>query len=85
MYALTRHVDALPSYAMGWDAVLSVNEFSDLNNPGFFNPAKEQEHAQKTGIVYAEVAQEQAKVREADLMIFQFPVWWFSMPAILKG
>jgi len=72
-------------YAMGWDAVLGVNEFSDLNNPGFFNPAKEQEHAQKTGTICAEVAQEQAKVREADLMIFQFPVWWFSMPAILKG
>lgn len=21
----------------------------------------------------------------ADLVIFQFPIWWFSMPAILKG
>lgn len=72
-------------YAMGWDAVLRINEFSDLDNPGFFNPAKEQAHAQTTGTVCAEVAREQAKVREADLVIFQFPVWWFSMPAILKG
>lgn len=72
-------------YAMGWDAALSVNEFSDQANPDFFNPAAEQEHAQKTGVVCVEVAREQEKLREADLVIFQFPVWWFSMPAILKG
>ncbi|MCX2708195.1 MULTISPECIES: NAD(P)H-dependent oxidoreductase [Pseudomonas] len=72
-------------YAMGWESVLSVNEFSELNDSGFFNPAKEQEHAQQTGTICFEVAQEQAKVRDVDLVIFQFPVWWFSMPAILKG
>ena len=28
---------------------------------------------------------DQGGVAGADLMIFQFPIWWFSMPAILKG
>ncbi len=25
------------------------------------------------------------KVRRADLLLFQFPLWWYSMPAIMKG
>lgn len=25
------------------------------------------------------------KVVEADVLIFNFPLWWFGMPAILKG
>ena len=28
---------------------------------------------------------EQAKLRQADAIVFQFPIWWFSFPAILKG
>lgn len=25
------------------------------------------------------------KVRRADLLLFQFPLWWYTMPAIMKG
>lgn len=25
------------------------------------------------------------KVRQADLLLFQFPEWWYGMPAIMKG
>lgn len=32
-----------------------------------------------------EVLREQEKLRWADAVIFQFPLWWFSMPAIMKG
>ncbi|MFH8567518.1 NAD(P)H-dependent oxidoreductase [Streptomyces sp. NPDC017993] len=45
----------------------------------------EQEHQYDTGTYPPDVAAEQAKVVRCDLMIFQFPIWWFSMPAILKG
>ena len=31
--------------------------------------------------VYAE----QQKVLRSDLIIFQYPMWWFGMPAIWKG
>jgi NAD(P)H dehydrogenase (quinone) len=31
------------------------------------------------------VIAEQEKVCAADAVIFQFPLWWFGMPAILKG
>src|SRR5699024_5835126 len=33
----------------------------------------------------ADIVAEQEKVMWCDLMIFQFPIWWFSMPAILKA
>lgn len=32
-----------------------------------------------------EVLREQEKLLWADTVIFQFPLWWFSMPAIMKG
>lgn len=32
-----------------------------------------------------EVLREQQKLLWADTVIFQFPLWWFTMPAIMKG
>ncbi|MEN9203062.1 MAG: NAD(P)H-dependent oxidoreductase [Thermostichus sp. DG_1_5_bins_95] len=32
-----------------------------------------------------EIEPEMDKVRGADLLLFQFPNWWYGMPAILKG
>ena len=31
------------------------------------------------------MAAEQTKLLACDFLIFQFPLWWFGMPAILKG
>ena len=33
----------------------------------------------------ADIQKEQEFIRKADVLIFVYPVWWFSMPAILKG
>lgn len=32
-----------------------------------------------------EILAEQEKLLWADTVIFQFPLWWFSMPAVMKG
>ncbi|KAJ3593957.1 hypothetical protein NHX12_006290 [Muraenolepis orangiensis] len=32
-----------------------------------------------------DIVAEQRKVEEAELIIFQFPMYWFSVPAIMKG
>lgn len=32
-----------------------------------------------------DVRNEQAKLRAADLLVLQFPLWWYGMPAIMKG
>lgn len=31
------------------------------------------------------VSKYQEKIKEADVLVFAFPVWWATMPAILKG
>jgi NAD(P)H dehydrogenase (quinone) len=37
------------------------------------------------GKVVKKVEDEQRLIREADVLIFIYPIWWFGMPAILKG
>jgi NAD(P)H dehydrogenase (quinone) len=32
-----------------------------------------------------DVEREQLKLQRADLVVLQFPLWWYGMPAILKG
>lgn len=47
--------------------------------------AYEQRHATPGGQYSTDILHEQAKIRRADLIIFQFPLWWYAVPAILKG
>ncbi|VFV46841.1 nad h quinone 2 [Lynx pardinus] len=56
-----------------------------VSNPEFFNYGVEAYEACKKGALTSDIIDEQKKVQEADLVIFQFPLYWFSMPAILKG
>ncbi|XP_044913123.1 ribosyldihydronicotinamide dehydrogenase [quinone] isoform X1 [Felis catus] len=56
-----------------------------VSNPEFFNYGVEAYEAFKKGALTSDIIDEQKKVQEADLVIFQFPLYWFSMPAILKG
>ena len=72
-------------YAMGWKATLDAADFPDrdVNEP--FHPEAASKHAYAAGTQTADVAAEQEKLRRADMLILQFPLWWFSMPAILKG
>lgn len=37
------------------------------------------------GKLSPDIMEEQAKLSWADLVIFQFPMWWYSMPALMKG
>ena len=46
----------------------------------------EQKHAAKLDLAFSpDIIAEIQKVKEADLVLFVSPVWWFSVPAILKG
>ncbi|XP_044280483.1 ribosyldihydronicotinamide dehydrogenase [quinone] isoform X2 [Varanus komodoensis] len=57
----------------------------NLHNPEEFNYGVEAWEACKHGCLSEDLIEEQRKVKEADLVIFQFPLYWFSMPAIMKG
>ena len=73
-------------YAMGWNAVAGPGDVTGaLSDATRFSFEREQTHAMEQGTIAADIAAEQAKLTAADLVIFQFPVWWFGMPAIMKG
>ncbi|MGE5676403.1 MAG: NAD(P)H-dependent oxidoreductase [Mycobacterium leprae] len=72
-------------YAMGFNPALDRHDFVTMANPDYLKPQFEQAQAAANQTFAPEVAAEQAKLRSADLVIFQFPLWWFSIPAMLKG
>lgn len=72
-------------YAMGFDPVAKAADFRERRDPDYLNYALEQRHAAETGTLAADIAAEVEKVRNADLLLLCFPLWWFSVPAILKG
>jgi len=75
-------------HAMRWQPVLRADCFADQASdaPGvFFNAQAAQRQAVATGTQSADVLAEQGKLAWADLVIVIFPVWWFGVPAILKG
>ena len=78
-------VDLSDLYAMGFKAVAAADDFVDRADAERFRLDHEQAHAQATGALAPDVAAEQEKVRAAELLVLQFPMWWFGMPAILKG
>lgn len=83
---LGHQVQVSDLYAMNWKAELGIEDFPGKRaDPDYLDLSREQEHAFANDCHTHDVKTEQLKVMWADLVIFQFPVWWFSMPAILKG
>nr|XP_055119019.1 ribosyldihydronicotinamide dehydrogenase [quinone] isoform X1 [Symphalangus syndactylus]XP_055119020.1 ribosyldihydronicotinamide dehydrogenase [quinone] isoform X1 [Symphalangus syndactylus]XP_055119021.1 ribosyldihydronicotinamide dehydrogenase [quinone] isoform X1 [Symphalangus syndactylus]XP_055119022.1 ribosyldihydronicotinamide dehydrogenase [quinone] isoform X1 [Symphalangus syndactylus]XP_055119024.1 ribosyldihydronicotinamide dehydrogenase [quinone] isoform X1 [Symphalangus syndacty len=73
-------------YAMNFEPRATRKDITGaLSNPEVFNYGVETYEAYKQRSLASDITDEQKKVREADLVIFQFPLYWFSVPAILKG
>ncbi|WP_349617754.1 NAD(P)H-dependent oxidoreductase [Azotobacter salinestris] len=72
-------------YAMHWKATLDTDDSTDRRADARFDPSLDSKRAFESGTQSQDIAREQEKLRWADALILQFPLWWFSMPAILKG
>ena len=72
-------------YAMGFDPVSDRRNFKETAQADYLKQQIEERHASEGGGFSADIAAEQEKLLWADGLILQFPLWWFSMPAILKG
>ncbi len=72
-------------YRAGFRPVLDERDFPDRALADRFVPNIEIKHALSSGAIPGDVADELGKLGTADLVIFQFPLWWSSVPAILKG
>ena len=78
-------VEVSDLYAMNFNPVASREDFTSLNNSEYLNYALEQRHASKQQLLSADIQTEVDKVLKADLLILNFPMYWTSVPAILKG
>lgn len=57
----------------------------DLYAIGFRPASTREDFARMQHGISPDVAEEQAYIKSADVIIFIHPIWWFGMPAILKG
>jgi NAD(P)H dehydrogenase (quinone) len=72
-------------YAMSWNPLASAADFCERENPDYLVYALEQRLGAKKHSLAADIQQELDKLLWADLLILNFPLYWFSAPAILKG
>jgi NAD(P)H dehydrogenase (quinone) len=72
-------------YGMKWKAVYDADDFPSRANTERLSYIVESANAYATGQQTEDVVAEQAKLLSADAVILQFPLWWFGVPAILKG
>ncbi|WP_093558063.1 NAD(P)H-dependent oxidoreductase [Pseudoduganella namucuonensis] len=72
-------------YAMGWKAVFDGEDFPERANRERLSLIEESGYAFANGCQTPDVEEEQRKIQAADAVILLFPLWWFSMPAIMKG
>jgi Putative NADPH-quinone reductase (modulator of drug activity B) len=72
-------------YRMGFNPVSDRYNFTTVKDPDFLKLQLEEMHATEMGGFASDIETEIRKIEAADLMIWQFPLWWFGMPAILKG
>ena len=72
-------------YAMDFDPREGPHHYRDRKDPEIFHAQTEQRHGADTESLPAEVEAEIQRLLECDLLVVHFPLWWFGMPAILKG
>ncbi|MCL3994273.1 NAD(P)H-dependent oxidoreductase [Streptomyces lavenduligriseus] len=71
-------------YAMGWKSVVDADDFGGAASSPL-DVVHDSGRAYESGALSADIRAEQEKLLWADTVILQFPLWWYSMPAILKG
>ncbi|XP_013883763.1 ribosyldihydronicotinamide dehydrogenase [quinone] isoform X2 [Austrofundulus limnaeus] len=79
-------VEVSDLYAMNFKATATAEDLKgEVANAENFCYLMESKLAWEEGRLSDDITKEQTKVTEADLIIFQFPIYWFGFPAIMKG
>ncbi|WP_027579611.1 NAD(P)H-dependent oxidoreductase [Bradyrhizobium sp. Ai1a-2] len=79
------HVRVSDLYAQGWKSQIDRADFPASASDARLKPAAASGEAFAAGTLTDDVKAEQEKLLWADILILQFPLWWYTMPAILKG
>jgi NAD(P)H dehydrogenase (quinone) len=82
--AAGHRVEVTDLYAMGFNPVVDAAGYGHPSAERF-QVADAAKRAYERGALGADIRAEQEKIDRADTLVVQFPMWWFGMPAILKG
>lgn len=72
-------------YQIKFKASADEEDFITIHHSDFFDLQTEQQIASQNKTYAADIELEHQLLAEANLIIFQFPLWWYSMPGLLKG
>jgi NAD(P)H dehydrogenase (quinone) len=72
-------------YSMRFDPVSDRRNFTSCWNPEILKQQDEESLASRVNGYVPQLQDEMDKLACCDALILQFPLWWFGMPAILKG
>jgi NAD(P)H dehydrogenase (quinone) len=78
-------VEVSDLYAMNFNPVASGSDFAPRHNDQYLVYALEQRNCYESGSLAPDIAFEVERLKRADLIVLSFPLFWFSVPAILKG
>lgn len=72
-------------YGAGFSPVSDRRNFTTVANPEYFRQQDEESYAAERDGFAPDIQAEMDKLFWCDCLILQFPLWWFGLPAILKG
>ena len=70
---------------MHFNPVSSRKNFTTVKEPKYLKLQVEEKYATEMNGFSEEIESEIRKIEWCELMIWQFPLWWFGLPAVLKG
>ncbi len=72
-------------YGLGFHPAAELFDFN-VKSEEHFNYLTEQKYASMHNMAFSpDITSEMEKLKNAEMVVFHFPVWWSAPPAILKG
>jgi len=72
-------------YALEFDPVVRASDFSERANSDYLVYALEQRHAHARHTLAPDIRREVEALLASDTLVLVFPLYWFSVPALIKG
>lgn len=77
--------DVADLYAMQFDPVSDRRNFAHRADSDRYDQQVEEKYASATGGYSASLQHQMQRLKDCDVLVLQFPIWWLGMPAIMKG
>ena len=78
-------VDFNDLYLEQFNPVSDRRNFSTVKDPDYLKQQAEEAYATEVGGFAPDLDREIRRLEACDLLVFSYPLWWFGLPAILKG